>query len=129
MAFRERAVVFCVGVAFGGLLSLPIYAQALVSWTKAEVVPMLTVQPDIALGFVPVEGSKGDSIASGNAWSKQQVVPVVMVQPNAVVGFIPVRGDKATSIAMGQYWTKEQVKPFVLVKPAIGAGFISALPL
>jgi hypothetical protein len=125
MAFRQRVVVFSLGVAFGALISFPIYAQVLVSWTKAEVVAMVIVQPDTTVGFVPAESGKG---ALGNAWSKQNVVPVVMVQPNPVFGFVPVLGDRATSIAMGKYWTKDEVKPFIVVKPSIGDRFISVLP-
>ncbi len=126
MAFRKRAVIFCAGVAAGALMTLPLYAQVLVSWTKAEIVPMLGVQPDTVMGFVPLEGSRSANIASGNAWSKGQVVPIVTVQPDPVWGFIPVEGSKSTSIAMGQYWSKEQVKPVVFVKPSAGASFIPA---
>jgi len=126
MRFQKRAVAFCAGVAAGVLLALPLYAQVMVSWKKAEVVPMLAVQPDPAMGFVPVEGSKVGNIASANAWSKGQVVPFVMVQPDPVWGFIPVEGNKAASIAMGEYWGKEQVKPIVFVRPSAGTDFIPA---
>ena len=128
MGFHKRTVAFCAGVAAGALLALPLYAQVMVSWKKAEVLPMLAVQPDPAMGFVPVEGSKGGNIVSGNTWSKEQVVPFVMVQLDPVWGFIPVEGSKATSIAMGQYWAKEQVKPIVFVKPSAGTDFIPAQP-
>jgi hypothetical protein len=128
MALPKRAITFCAGVAAGALMALPLYAQVVVSWAKAEIVPMLAVQPDPLLGFVPVEGSKGANIASGNVWSKGQVVPVVIVQPDPVWGFIPVEDSKGTNITMGQYWAKEQVKPIVFVRPSAGIDFIPAEP-
>ena len=77
-----------------------------VSWTKAEVIPVVLVKPGIG-GFVPTEG-----IIVGNTWQKSDVRPVLLLKPG-IGGFEPRDG-----LSIGNTWSKADVLPVVLVEPA-----------
>lgn len=65
---------FLGGILFSVVVGSPLLAQAFVSWSKREVVPVVLVEPAIG-GFAPVNGS-----AIGNIWPKDRVVPMCKSQ-------------------------------------------------
>ena len=89
------AVALTMGAAIG------------VSWTKADVVPVVLVKPSLG-GFAPVEGS-----SIGNTWRKSEVKPVLLLKPG-IAGFEPREG-----ISVGNTWRKkEEILPVTLVEPS-----------
>ena len=105
------AILFLIGVC-----GLTIGAVIGVSWTKAEVTPVVIVEPSIG-GFKPMEGS-----SIGNRWSKSQVKPVLLVKPS-IGGFVPREGS-----SIGNRWGKKDVLPVMLVDPSI-RGFVPLRPI
>ena len=98
---------FLGGILFSVVVGSPLLAQAFVSWSKREVVPVVLVEPAIG-GFAPVNGS-----AIGNIWPKDRVVPMCKVKPS-IGGFAPEEGS-----SIGNIWTKEQTKAVVIVEPSL----------
>ena len=90
--FRRKVRPTAVMVPFlVAVFGVAIGASIGISWTKAEVIPVVLVKPGIG-DFVPLEGS-----SIGNTWRKEGVVPVMLVEPSAE-GFVPIiiaSGDKA----------------------------------
>jgi hypothetical protein len=115
MKQNERLLILCIGFFLGMLLALPLYAQALISWQKDEVVPVVIVKPDIG-GFVPTDGA-----TIGNSWRKDEVKPVCLLRP-VIGGFAPRQGS-----AIGNTWRKDEVKAMILVVPQMGR-FVPAGP-
>ena len=86
-----RAInLFLSGALLGGIVTIAVIngsvsAQAVQSWSKGQVTPILFVKPSFGT-FVPVDGT-----TIGVSWSKDQVLPICLVQP-AIGGFAPVDG-------------------------------------
>lgn len=110
--FRKKLCTPVIAIPFlMSICCLGIGAGIGVSWTKAQVTPVVLVEPSIG-GFKPI-GSSG----IGNSWSKAQVKPVLLVKPG-IGGFIPREGTR-----IGNQWSKKDVQPVMLVEPSI-TGFI-----
>jgi hypothetical protein len=111
MARHRLVLTFCLGVAVGLLLAIPLFAQGLLSWQQKDVTPMIAVRANMG-EFIPVNGT-----AMGPTWKKEQVVPMVAVKPSA--------GEFVTreSAAIGISWQKSEVKPVIFVKYYMG-GFV-----
>ena len=106
-------VLFLTGALVGALAAFAIAthtvrAQAVQSWSKNQVTPIIFVKPSFG-AFVPTDGT-----TIGLNWQKDEVLPVVLVKP-AIGGFAPVDG-----MAIGNTWPKEGVKPVVFVTPYSG---------
>jgi hypothetical protein len=110
---RHRVKPFALGFLFGVIAAVgafrPLVAQIGLSWAKAQVVPVVLVEPGIG-GFRPIEGTP-----IGNSWRKDEVTPMCRVKP-AIGGFVPIEGN-----TIGNVWRKDQVRPMIPVKPSMGA--------
>jgi hypothetical protein len=87
---RNSPIVFLAGALVGSLAAFAIMngsvsAQAMQSWSRAQVTPILFVKPSFGM-FVPADGS-----SIGLSWSKDQVLPICLVK-TSVGGFEPVDG-------------------------------------
>jgi hypothetical protein len=89
------AVSFAAGAAIG------------ITWTRAEVIPVVLVEPSLG-AFQPIQGN-----TIGISWSKEEVKPVLLVKP-AFDNFVPTEGGPGLS------WRKVDVTPVVLVESSTG---------
>jgi hypothetical protein len=115
---RRASVLFLMGALVGAIASfaissLTVSAQAVQSWSKNQVTPIIFVKPSFG-AFVPSDGA-----TIGLTWQKDEVLPVALVKP-AIGGFAPVDG-----MAIGNTWPKENVKPVVFVTPYSGMFVVS----
>lgn len=112
---KSAHLLFVTGMLAGSLSNTLIHgrmvsAQALQSWSKGDVTPMILVKPGNFGLFVP----DGDN-SVGVSWTKSQVLPVSLVKPS-IGGFVPSEG-----LSIGNAWAKEDVRPVVFVEPSSGA--------
>jgi len=110
---KRETFLFLAGSLLGsiatvGLISGRVSAQAVQSWGKSEVTPILFVKPSFGM-FVPSDGG-----TFGISWYKDQVLPICLVKAS-LGGFEPVDG-----MAIGNTWPKSDVKPVVFVEPYLG---------